>query len=350
MSLDLPMPDMPADPPSSGGAGQLTPKEKAAIVVRLLLSQGAVPALSSLPESKQTELAVQLARMAPVESSVVAAVAQEFADAIGRIGLSFPTGIDGALGLLDGVISASASCRLRRMSPSEYQGDPWEQIGAVDADRLVPFLENEAVEVAAVILGKLKVSKSAELLERLPGERARRITYAVSLTGGVSPAVVHRIGVSLAEQLNTRPARAFSDGPVERVGAILNFAPASVRDDVLTGLDSEDAGFAEQVRRAIFTFSNIPERVAPRDVPRIQRDMDQGDLITTIAFASDGDAKAVDFLLENISQRLAENLRSEAAEKTGVAQKDGEAAMMRIVNIIRELESAGEIFLVAEDG
>ncbi|QMU57440.1 MAG: flagellar motor switch protein FliG [Boseongicola sp.] len=348
MSLDLALPDIPA----LGAAlpvVNLSGREKAAIVVRLLLQSGTVPALSELPESLQTELAVQLARMTPVNQDTVRAVASEFSEQIERIGLSFPTGIDGALDLLDGVISASASSRVRRMSSGDFNGDPWETLDAVENERLAPILENESLEVAALVLSKLKVSKAADLLSHLPGELARRITYAVSLTGSVAPEVVRRIGVSLAEQLDTRPARAFSDGPVTRVGAILNYSPASVRDDVLTGLDNEDAEFAEQVRKAIFTFANIPERVSPRDVARIHRDLEQADLITVIAATEGDDAKTVEFLLEHISQRMAENLRSEGSEKKGTTVKDCEESMRRIVNAVHKLEGEGEIFLTAND-
>ena len=112
------------------------------------------------------------------------------------------------------------------------------------------------------MLSKLPVPKAAELLGRLPGDKARRVAYAVSLTGNVDPETVRRIGQSLAAQLDTQPARAFDTGPVERVGAILNVSPAATRDDVLQGLQETDADFAEQVRRAIFTFVHIPDRLA----------------------------------------------------------------------------------------
>ncbi len=348
MPFDTDMPDMPLDFPSSQ-ALRLTHRQKAAVVVRLLLSEGSVPALSTLSESKQTQLAIQLARMSPVDQATVDAVPAEFVTAVENIGLSFPSGLESALGLLDGVISASASSRLRKMAPIAFRGDPWERIGNLETERLASVLERESNEVAAVILSKLKVSKAADLLGMIPGDRARRITYGVSLTGSVAPDVVYRIGVSLAEELETRPARAFSDGPVTRVGAILNYAPGSVRDEILSGLDREDAEFARQVRQAIFTFANIAERVAPRDIPRVQRDLDQNDLVAVLAAAEGADRKAVDFILENISQRLAENLREDAKDKGAVAQKDAEAAMLRIVNVVRQLETAGEIFFVAND-
>ena len=333
----------------SGVMVNLSTREKAAIVVRLLLSQGAVPALSQLSETKQTELAVQIARMAPVDQETVQAVADEFASEIERIALSFPRGLDGALGLLDGVLSEGATKRLRQMAPSEVRRNPWEEIGKVEPERLVPYLETEAIEVAAVILSKINVGKAAEVLGKLPGDLARRITYAISRTEGVSPAVVHRIGSSLAEQLDTKPVTAFPDGPVSRVGAILNYAPASVRDDVLSGIESEDQEFAEEVRAAIFTFANIPERIAPRDIPRIQRDLDPEDLTTVVAAAKGDDTKSVDFILANISKRMAENIRDDAKERGEIKTEDAEAAMMRIIAAIRDLETAGEIFFVAKD-
>ena len=119
--------------------------------------------------------------------------------------------------------------------------------------------------------------------------------------------------------------------------------------ETLSGLEAEDNVFAEQVRKAIFTFGNIRERVSSRDVPRVQRDLDQADLVTVIAGAEGEDKETVDFILDNISQRLAENLRGEAAEKGTVPMKESEAAMMRIVNVIRELDGSGEIALIVED-
>ena len=71
--------------------------------------------------------------------------------------------------------------------------------------------------------------------------------------------------------------------------------------------------------------------------------------MTVVAAAEGTDKDTVDYLLENISQRLAESIRGEAAEKGVVPVKDGEAAMMRIVNVIRELDGAGEILLIAGD-
>lgn len=326
----------------------LTRPQKAAVIVRLLLSEGVELSLAGLPEAVQDELVVEMARMKPVDRDTLAAVAAEFAGELDGIGLSFPRGLAGALGTLGKALSPVAAERFRRQLGDAAQGDPWERIGALDTALLVPLLEGEAVEVGAVVLSKLKVPKAAELLGRLPGPKARRIAYAMSQTAGVRPDLVARIGREILAQIDARPAAAFAEGPVERVGAILNSSPASTRDDVLTGLDETDKQFADEVRKAIFTFHNIPERIDPRDVAKILRAVEQPVLITALAAAeSGGQAKSAEFILANMSQRMAAQLREEMAALGKVKGKDGEAAMNAVVAAVRALEAAGEIFLIA---
>ncbi len=119
---------------------------------------------------------------------------------------------------------------------------------------------------------------------------------------------------------------------------------------MLEGLASEDQGFADQVRRAIFTFANIPDRIDPRDVAKIVRGVDAAQLITALAAATaEAEAAAAEFILGNMSQRMATQLREEIEGLGNVKAKDGEAAMTAVVAVIRELEAAGDILLVAEE-
>ena len=330
-------------------ARKLTKRQKAAIVVRLLMAEGADLSLSGMSEATLAELSRQMTTLRYIDRATLEHVIEEFLAEIDSVGLSFPGGVEDALTILESAIDRDTATRLRKRAGVSGHGDPWERIGALGADALLPVMEEESVEVCAVLLSKLKVSKAAELLGALPGPRARRIAYAISLTGNIAPDTVHRIGVSLASQLDAQPLRAFADGPVERVGAILNFSPAVTREDVLAGLAQEDEGFATEVRRAIFTFANIPARIDPRDVPKITRDVDPARLITALASASGDAAPAIEFILSNMSQRMAGQIREEMEALGKVKERDGEEAQNAVVAVIRELESAGEIFLVAED-
>ena len=159
------------------------------------------------------------------------------------------------------------------------------------------LVTSESTQVAAVMGSKLNVSKAADLLSTLPGDVARRITYAMSMTDAVTPDAVERIGLSLAAQLDAEPPKAFRNQPSERVGAILNFSRATTRDQLLTALDEEDKGFAEQVRKSIFTFAHIADRMTAIDVPKITRDVDQETLAKVISGAiSDADQRSIEFI------------------------------------------------------
>lgn len=278
-------------------------------------------------------------------------VVTEFVTELEEVGLSFPGGIEGALSIMDGHISSTAANRLRRLAGASSKADPWDRIAALPMERLLPVLVDESVEVAAVMLSKLAVPKAADLLGKLDGERARRVAYAVSLTGNVDPETVRRIGLSLITQLENLPARAFDTGPVERVCAILNQTPQSIRDEVLAGLDQDDKNFAMQVRKAIFTFIHVPNRVSPRDVPKIARAVEQSDLVTALTAAT-GSAEmtaTAEFFLSNMSQRMAQSLREEIVERGKVKEKDGEVAQAAVISAIRILESSGELALIQED-
>ncbi|MDZ4392117.1 flagellar motor switch protein FliG [Cypionkella sp.] len=335
---------IPQPPPPS-------PRQKAAIIVQFLLAEGGSLPLAKLPDQMQAALAEQMSLMRSVDRRTLAAVIEEFIGELDQVGLSFPGGIEAALAMMDGHISANAASRLRRMAASTASSDPWERLMAMPVTTLLPVLEEESIEVGAVMLSKLPVAKAAELLGKLPGQKARRVAYAVSQTGNVDPDTVRRIGISLAGQLESQPLRAFHSNPVERVGAILNVSPALTREDVLKGLDEADAGFAQQVRRAIFTFVHLPQRVLGRDVPKLIRIVDQPQLITALA-ACIGNAEmeaVAEFILSNMSQRMAQGLREEMTARGRVKEKDAEDAMNQIITAVRQLEAAGELVLIQEE-
>ncbi|MCL3882579.1 FliG C-terminal domain-containing protein [Marivita sp. GX14005] len=330
-----------------GAAAQLPRRAKAAIIVQFILKEGADVPLSALPEDLQVQLTQLLGEMRYIDRATMNSVIEEFMTELESVGLSFPGDIAGALSALDGKISDRTAMRLRKEAGVRQIGDPWSRIAALPLAKLQALVASESIQVVAVMVSKLDVSKAAELLSSLPGEVARRITYAMSMTDAVTPDAVDRIGLSLAAQIDAEPPKAFKAQPSERVGAILNFSRAAKRDEILTALDEEDEAFASEVRKSIFTFAHIPERMKPIDVPKLTRDLDQEVFAQIISGAtSEGDNAAVEFILSNISGRMATALREAAEELGEVKPKQAEAAMGDAVRVIRDLTDSGEITLV----
>lgn len=329
------------DPPA-----RLTPKQKAAVIVRLLLSQDVSPGLDRLSPDMQADLARAMGSLGPISRATLAQVVAEFTARLDGLALTAPNGLQAALALLEPYISPIARDGLKAEAEAGDPADPWTRLAGMDVERLKPLLRSESAEVAAILLSKLGVAKAATLLADLPDERAQMIAHAVSLTATVTPRMVERIGAQLVEQLQAQPEPAFRASPVDRVGAILNSLSTAMRDTLLGGLETRDAVFASEVRRAIFTFQHIPKRVEPTDVPRILRRVEPDVVTTAIAAALEDAPMSVEFLLENMSKRLAEQLRDEAETMGKPRPEDGEAAMAEVVNAIRALEEEGEIRLI----
>jgi flagellar motor switch protein FliG len=327
--------------------GRLSRLQKAAVIYRMLGSLGMSLPEGALSAEEQAQIDGAMATLGGIDPLELAAVVDEFLKAVVPPDTGSPALPSLPLAdvpMLDPLVPSFGGD-----GPAALP-DPWERVVEQDTPALLAVLESEAPEVGAVVLSKLKVSRAAELLGQLPGPHARRITYAVSLIADIAPATVARIGEALASELGREKPRAFSGGPVERVGAILNFSRAATRNDVLNGLDETDPTFATAVRKSIFTYLNIPARLGTRDVPKLLKKVDQKVLVTALAASTTDETRpTAEFILANISQRMAESLRGEAEEMGEVAPADGETAMTGVVAAIRELEEAGEIYLVAEE-
>lgn len=321
----------------------LTPRQKAAVIVRVLLDGEDPLPIADLTGETQTLLAQEMASMHLIDRNTRDAVIAEFCESLERVGVTFPGDLDATLALLGQQLSVDATDRLRRIAALSGRGDPWERVGNLPVSQLRLLARGEAVEIAALMLSKLPVATASEVFADLPRDRARAVTLAMSMTSDVTRPALHRIGQVLLQAADNLPRPAIDSPAVERVGAILNFATADLRDAVLEGLDQDDAEFAGGVRRTIFTFRHIPDRVSSRDIPRIGREVENAVLVRALAGAKDNDATAAEFILSSLPQRLAESLRGDIESAGEIRRRVAEVAMGEVVAAIRQLVATGEL-------
>lgn len=323
----------------------LTGAQKAAIIVRLLLAEGLDMPIATLPADTQTRLTQTLGEMRLVDRATMCAVVDEFVEMLEQVGLSFPEGLEGALSLLEGRLDARATQSLRALSRGGDQNDPWAALEDAQVDDLLSLIGQESQMVGAVLLSKLSTDKAARILMALPEDQAQTLALAIARTESIAPETVARIGATLAGQIGDRPLRAFAAPPGKRMGEILNASPAAIRDRILNGVETVDQGFATGIRKAIFTFQDIPQRLGARDVPVVMRDLGGDDLMQVLAAGAPEDAPACEFLLENMSKRMAETLREDASALPPPAPDIHEAARSKISATVRRLADAGLITL-----
>lgn len=326
----------------------LSGRRKAAVVVQLLLGHGGKLALNQLPIANQEALAREMGDIRLVDRSVVRSVAHEFAQKLGDVGLAATGGLDAAITALTDHIDPNLAKKMREDLKNSFGVDPWISIIELDEVQLHKLFTRESTEVCAITLSKLPVGKAAEVLESISGDRARRITLAISKTEKTAPDIVTNIGRALVTDYCVHTPHAFDKVPTQRVGAILNSANGDIRDAMLEGLNNDDPGFAADVRKAIFTFKDIPARVLPTDIPAVTREVPPEELTIALASALQSDAEmnaTAEFIFANISQRMAGQIRDEASELGQIEAKSGDKAQRGLTSAIRSLADSGAITL-----
>ncbi|WP_166461862.1 FliG C-terminal domain-containing protein [Paracoccus alkanivorans] len=324
----------------------LSPRQKAAIIVRLLLDDDAGVSLDEFDSDRQTLLVEEMANMELIDRRTRDDVITEFCDSLEAVGVTFPGDLDGTLAILADRLSDDTTDRLRRLVLMSGRGDPWPRITELPQEDIQTLADNEAVELVAVMLSQLPVEKAAATYSALERERARMVAQSMSLTRNIAPQALRRIGLVLAQAADALPRPAMETPASDRMGDMLNFASSELRDDILEMLDNEDAEFAVDVRRAIFIFAHIPKRVEPRDIPRIIREVDQATMLKALSQKSEEEAAAAEFILSNLSSRMADGLREEIADLGTISSEEAEAAANEVVATIRRLQMDGELKLI----
>jgi flagellar motor switch protein FliG len=285
-----------------------------------------------------------------VGKDIVDGVTAEFILEMERMGLVFERDIDGSLKAMEDQITAETLSKVKAHQSGSAEATAWGYISKTDAGVLALRIAAENPRVGAVILSKLSPAKSAEIVGQIATETAEAILEAISKTTSVKPEIVNRIGIALADSLQDKGGvGAFEDSAAERIGAILNMSASQFRDGILGSIEKKDPEAAGQIRRLMFTFEDIPSRITGRDISKILRGVDDETLVMALSGAATSAPAVKEFVMANISSRLAEQIEESIGERGAVKEKDADAAMTQVVIAIKELEKSGEITLIEEE-
>lgn len=327
-------------------APALAGPQKAAIIIQMILSEGGSLPLSSLSQRSQTRLMQDFVELGRVDRATLCVVVADLERDLASVGLSFPRSVSDALSTLEAHLNPELVKELRGELGLTSTPSPWGKITTLPNDTLLGLIPNEDPTVAAIILSKLDAEKASDILDSMTPELAGQVSLAMQNTGTIRPDMLAHIGTMLLGGIPSEAPKAFTEPPALRLANLLNAASPDRRDAVLASLVESDATFAEEVRGSIFTFADITTRVAAVDISKVTRDVTQEDLVQALCYAATPEPQAAEFILSNLSQRMADALREEITELGEVDKKPGEAAMGKVTSAIRRLVDAGEITLI----
>jgi flagellar motor switch protein FliG len=314
---------------------------KAAIVLVRLGKERAAAVLAHMSDEEVEAVSAEVATLASVEPGEANDVITEFGSLLTARQHMLQGGMDLARDLLGRALGEDrAEEAMQRLNAMAVQL-PFQFLQRADPTQLRSFINEEHPQVIALVLAHMSAEKASLVLSGLSPERQADVAHRIAVMGRANPETVRTVEAMLERRLSSvlQPSDSSRVGGVVPLVNIINRADRSTERQIVEGLESLDAGLAEEVRSRMFMFEDIVN-LSDRDVQQVLRQVDTAELALALKGVSD---QVRDKITGNLSERAAENVLDEIEILGPVRLTQVEEAQQAVIRTIRSLEERGEI-------
>ncbi|MCB9846171.1 MAG: flagellar motor switch protein FliG [Phycisphaeraceae bacterium] len=342
---------MPAVRDSSRGlpatAAELPPIKKAAILLLAIGPGASGELLKHVGQEHVEEVMRELASLGRIPDELQAEVVEEFY----HLSLAYRFANEGNLGYAREVLLQSLDPKLAErilgQIQTQVQKTPFSFLQKAESENVLTFIQDEHPQTIALIVCHLPHHKAAEILSGLPMQKQVEVIKRIANMEQTNPEVIREVEEGLESRLANMLSQSMEKaGGVEKVAEILNLADRATEKTIMEGLEAEDPDLVEQIRRLMFVFEDI-NLVNDKGIQSVLKEVDNDELALALKTASDTLREKV---FKNMSSRAAELIKEDMEYMGPVRVSDVEAAQQRIVDVVRRLEEAGELFIEGRGG
>ena len=319
----------------------MTRLEKLAVLLTVLGTETAAEIFKKFDDDEVEAISVEMSKFTIIPKNLQQEILKEFASVATAASTAIIGGVDYTQRTLDRSVGpVRASAILSRVSPSRTPIAAMQLIADMDASQIFNLTKHEQPQTIAVILSYLAPEKSADLLTMMRPDMRERVVERLATLSAISIEVVEQV-----VQVLNRKAGTFFNRPVNQTGGVkivartLNCLDKNLTKSILFKIDECNPELSQLIRQKMFTFEDL----VGLDVPALQkvlREVEMRDLAVSLKTASE---QLRNKLLGCISKRAAETVNDESSMMGTVKLKEIDASQMKIIEVVRRLESEGEI-------
>jgi len=322
---------------------KMTKFQKLAALLIVLGPESAAQILKTLEEPELEAVSLEMARLPVVGQELQQEVLREFSD----VAVQASTGILGGAGYARAALEKSvglfrATDIIGRVAPASAPVASMQQIVSLDARQLSNILKNEQPRTIALVVSYLTPEKTSQLLMQLRPEVRDQVVERLATLAPTPVEVVERIVDVLNQKAGVKATRALNQtGGLKNAADVLNSLDRNFSQAVLLELEKRNPDLGQAIRQKMFTFDDLALLDA-NSLQKVMREVDMRDLALSLKTAGE---KLKLALLSSISRRAAETVNEEISFLGAVKKRDIEAAQLRIIESVRQLEAEGEVDL-----
>ena len=146
------------------------------------------------------------------------------------------------------------------------------------------------------------------------------------------------------ELLNSKQEASEESGEhLSDIGELLSLIPSGKRDTLVKFLEANHANKIDGIQGALFTIDSLPDSLSRNAVPVIFRDMDVDEIVSLLSTLQGPLAPVSEFLLSNISSRLADQIKDKLSDYAPLPPEEAETSQREFLMKIMALKRAGDI-------
>ncbi len=327
-------------------ARSLSQSQKAAIVLSVLDPADAANMLKGLDESSVLKFARAVSDLKPMPPHVLNEVVHEFLAHLSNL-TDVRGGVDQVRSLLAGVMDDVEIDRIVAEITGNIKRPIWDRFGDAPANLAAAYLQLQHPQTVSYVLAKLKPSKAAAILEEIEREVANTSVIRLARIPTLDDDVQSILHATLdSDFLSTLSRKTNNILPEEVIGNLMNNVSTEAREEFLKFLADTNEELANNVIKVMFTFADIATRVRPNEVTFFTKEVEDDELLIALKHAQESGNPTFEFVISNMSKRLAERLNEELEAMEPPVAKEAEALQIKIVNIIQRKAKMGEMSLI----
>ncbi len=335
------MTDQPLPVPAVAAPLQLSGAERVAALLITIGTTAAANVLSRLPPEAAEKVAAQILKTKSVRPQVRDQVLEDTYTALFSHMTDLQGGPQYALELFVEAFGEQKGMDLLERVTASQITPPFDFVLRAEPSQVAQMLESEHAQTIAIVLAHLEARAAAKILVLLDPALQVEVARRIAVTDQTTPDAVRMVEDGIRRRLANTVQESTKVGGEKPLAQMLNQVDRSTERQIMGSLADLDADLAEKVRRLMFVFEDIA-LLDDRSMQRLVREIDTKDL--ALALRNVDEALKQKFF-GNMSSRAAEMLQDEMTVGGQVRIKNIEEAQGRIVDIVKRLEDADEIYI-----
>jgi flagellar motor switch protein FliG len=346
MSDSAPNPDPNAPATPASPVARMSSFQKLAALLVMMGPESAAGVLKGLGAQEVEAVSVEMAKIGLMDRPTQEAVLGEFSDVAVEASTAVRGGVDFTQAALEKAVGMfKANNIVSRVAPSRTPVAAMQEIVDMDARQISNLIKNEQPQTIALILSYLPPDRAAQVLTMVRAEVRDQVIERLATLVPTPIEAVEKLVAILSAKTGVKQTRALNQtGGLKAAAAILNALDKNNSKSLLVAIEERNPELVQSIQQKMFTFEDLVT-IEAAGLQRVLREVDLRELAIALKSASDELKSA---LLGAISKRAAETVTEEMGLMGPLKLRDIEAAQNKIIEIVRRLESEGEITIGRE--